>query len=344
MAKKRVEEDASMEKEVFANTTIDDSFQEEKQAIDITPKKTFTEEVKKEVSSVSNEPVNCLRNEKVIVRFVPRPTAMVQNPKHILYGGMAENAKRSFVVPRLNSTGAFKNVLTDNEKAYLEKAMGLEYNALSVYRKKDNFWDDSNPMGIGRVTLHKQDNYLDLSVPEDYIKYKILLANKDQIASSIQELEDRPKATYQFVIISENAEAQSNLGKMNVTMKCYMEYGKIENDVDTLRVIIELLEGRPISPKVKLDYLQSKVNDYIQRDPRTFLRTIKDELLPAKVLIKKAVEAGLIGKKNDTYYLREDGSPLCEMNEESTLNNAAKYLSSIKHQELKYMLEAKIKN
>lgn len=336
---KRVEDNNEME-----NIVIDDTIQDlpmqkiEKRVVD-----EERVEMQKPEPQNSNEPVNCLRNERVIVRFVPRPSAMVQNPKHILYGGMAENAKRSFVVPRLNSTGMFKNVLTDNEKAFLERAMGLEYNALSIYRKKDNFWDDSNPMGIGRVTLHKQDNYLDLSVPEDYIKYKILLANKDQIASSLQELEDRPKATYQFVIISENAEAASNLSKMDVTMECYTEYGAIRNDVDTLRVVIELIEGRPTAPKVKLDYLQGKINEYIQKDPRRFLRTVKDELLPAKVLIKKCVEAGLIGKKNDTYYLRSDGTPLCEMNEDSTLNNAARYLTSVKRQELKYTLEAKLK-
>ena len=338
MAKKRVEESP------VENIIIDDSIQEMSR-VEI-PKKNREEKVEEDKfqrEKISDEPVNCLRNERVIVKFVPRPTAMVQNPKHILYGGMADTAKRSFVVPRLNSTGMFKNVLTDNEKAFLEKAMGLEYNALSVYKKKDNFWDDSNPMGIGRVTLHKQDNYLDLSNPEDYIKYKILLANKDYIAGSLEELEDRPKATYQFVIVSENAETKSNLSKMDVVKKCYMEYGKIENDVDTLRVIVELLEGRPISPKVKLDYLQGKVNEHIQNNPRLFYKTATDELLPAKVLIKKSVEAGLIGKKNDTYYLREDGSPLCEMNEESTLNNAARYISSIKRQELKYTLEARIK-
>lgn len=294
-------------------------------------------------SSNTGEPVNCLRNERIIVRFIPRQTSMVTNPKHILYGGMAETAIRSFVVPRLSSTGLFKDVLTKEEKAFLEQAMGLEYNALSIYKKKDNFWDDSNPNGIGRVTLHKQDNYFDLSVPEQYIQYKILLANKDYIAASMQELEDRPKATYQFVIISENAEAQSNLNKMDATMNCYKEYGKVEDQADTLRVIIEILEGRPTAPKVKLDYLQGKINEYIQKDPRRFLSVIKDELLPAKVLIKKSVEAGLIGKKNDTYYLREDGSPLCEMNEDSTLNNAARYISSIKRQELKYSLEAKLK-
>ena len=336
---KRVEDNNEME-----NIVIDDTIQDlPMQKIEKRVVNEERVEMQKPEPQNSNEPVNCLRNERVIVRFVPRPSAMVQNPKHILYGGMAENAKRSFVVPRLNSTGMFKNVLTDNEKAFLERAMGLEYNALSIYRKKDNFWDDSNPMGIGRVTLHKQDNYLDLSVPEDYIKYKILLANKDQIASSLQELEDRPKATYQFVIISENAEAASNLSKMDVTMECYTEYGAIRNDVDTLRVVIELIEGRPTAPKVKLDYLQGKVNEYIQKDPRRFLRTVKDELLPAKVLIKKCVEAGLIGKKNDTYYLRSDGTPLCEMNEDSTLNNAARYLTSVKRQELKYTLEAKLK-
>lgn len=338
MAKKRVEENT------MGTITLDDSPQEI--PMKEIPKRTVREEEQpRRVSEkpMNNEPVSCLRNERIIVRFVPKPTAMVHDPKHILYGGMAENAIRSFVVPRLSSTGMFKNVLTDSEKEFLERAMGLEYNALSIYKKNNNFWDDSNPMGIGRVILHKQDNYLDLSIPEDYIKYKILLANKDEIASSLRELEDRPKATYQFVIISENAEASAKLSRMDVTMKCYMEYGKVEDDVDTLRVIIELLEGRPLAPKVKLDYLQGKVNEYIQRNPRLFLSTIKDELLPAKVLIKKCVEAGLIGKKNDTYYLRQDNSPMCEINEESTLNNAARFISSIKRQDLKYSLEAKLK-
>lgn len=325
MARKRVE-DVPMD-----GIMLDTEVHETKTEI---PKNVVEEETHepvkptREVNTGTSEPVSCLRNEKVIVRFVPRPSSMVQNPKHVLYGGMAENAVRSFVVPRYSSTGMFVNVLTNSEKTFLEKAMGLEYNALSVYKKKDNFWDDSNNQGIGRVTLHKQDNYLDLSIPEDYIKYKILLANKDTIASSLKELEERPKATYQFVIINENAEAAQNLNKMDTIKRCYMEYGKIEDDFDTLRTVVELTEGRPISNKTKLDYLQGKINGYIQSNPRKFLTTIQDELLPAKVLIRKCVDAGLIGKKNDAYYLRSDGSPLCEMNESSTLNNAAKSLLS----------------
>lgn len=341
----RVKKEAVDSKEnITEDITIDAEVNEVKQEIPL--HKEVVTPVKENIGNslnISNEAVNCLRNEKVIVRFVPSPSAMVQRKGHILYGGMAENATRSFVVPRLSKTGMYKNVLTDNEKSFLEKAMGLEINALSIYKKENNFWDDSNPNGIGRVTLHKQDNYFDLSIPEQYIQYKILLANKDQIAPSMEELEERPKATYQFVIISEGDEAQKNLSKMDVTMECYTEYGAVKNDADTLKVIIEQLEKRQISSNVNLAYLQTRINDYIQADPRKFHRIITDKYLSMKVLIKRCLEAGLIGTKNNTYYLRRDGSPLCEMGEESTLNNAAKYIGNIKHQELKYTLEAQLK-
>ena len=312
--------------------------------------KEFIENADKEAQQPIEQPsqdndkglVNCLRNERVIVRYILRPTSMVPNKNHVLYGGMAETAIRRFTVPRL-SNGSFKNVLTNSEKEYLEHVMGLEYNALSVHNRKNNFWDDSNPEGFGRVDLHKQDNFLDLSVPEDYIKYKVLLANKDQICPSMQELDERPKATYQFVILSENAEAASNLKRVDATKNCWKEFGKVEDDIDTLRTVIELLEKRPLAPKTKIDFLQGKVSEWIENEPRKVLATLRDELLPAKVLIKKGVEKGIISWRNDLYYMREDGHPLCELGENSTLNNAAKYISSPKQQDLKFSIEAKVK-
>ena len=286
--------------------------------------------------------INCLRNERIIVKHVPKRTGMITNEKHILFGGMAEGAVRVFVVPKLSS-GMYVNVLTDSEKSYLEEVMGLEYNALSVYKKTDNFWDDSNVNGIARVRLVKGDNYFNLSDPEDYIRYKILLANKDYIAPPLQALEDSPKATYQFVIISEGEEAKVTKDNMSITMKCYKEFGKIENDAETLKTIIELMDGRPVSPSAKLEFLQANINSLIQVDAKRFLKTIQDPLLPTKVLIKKAIENKLISNKGNYLYLKSDNSPLCEINEEPTLNVAAKFLSSPKNQDLKFSLEAKLK-
>lgn len=286
--------------------------------------------------------INCLRNERVIVRHIPKLSGMITNPKHILYGGMADNATKIFTVPRLSS-GMYVNVLTDDEKAYLEYIMRLEVNALSIYKKVDNFWDDSNDKGISRVRLTKQDNYLNLSDPEDYIRYKILLANKNYIAPSLEALQDAPKASYQFVIISEGDETKNAKVNMSTTMKCYKEFGKIEEDADILRVIIETIDGRPLASTSKLEFLQTKANDLIQADSKIFLKVITDPMLPTKVLIKKSIEAGLISKRGNYLYLRSDNSPLCEANEEPTLNIAAKYLNNPRHQEVKFSLEAKLK-
>ena len=287
--------------------------------------------------NVESETINCLRNERVVVKRVPKIGGIWgNNPKHVLYGGMAEGSTRIFVVPRLSS-GMYVNVLTDKEKSFLEETMGLEYNALSIYKKTDNFWDDS------KVRLTKQDTYLDLSSPEDYIKYKILLANKNFIAPSLQALQDAPKATYQYVIVSEVDESKVAKSNMSTTMKCYKEFGKIEEDVDVLRVVIETLDGRPTSANAKLEFLQTKANDLIQADSKLFLKVITDPLLNTKVLIKKSIEAGLIANRGNYLYLRSDNSPLCEANEEPTLNIAAKYLNAPKHQDILFTLQAKLK-
>lgn len=334
--KKRVEEEMPDLENVKIATSLEEPLQE-------VPKMGSSKEtpsVQRQVERSAYEPTNCLRNERIVVKFVPNPNAMIQTKGHVLYGGMAEGATRTFVVPRLRS-GQFVNVLTDNEMAFLEQAMRLDTGALSIYNKRDNLWDDNNPECLGKVILHKQNNYLDLSDPIDYIKYKVLLANKDKICPSLQELEDRPKATYQFVIVSENAETQLNLSRNDVKMNCYMEYGAFRNDPHTLRTILEIITGRPLAANTKIDFLQAKAMDAIEADPRRFFSTVKDELLPIKVLIKRAVEAGLIARRNDLYYY--EGTPMCEMGEDSTLTNAAKYLGNVKRSELKYSLEAKLK-
>ena len=280
---------------------------------------------------------SCLRNERVIVRFVPKEGGMITNPKHILYGGMAEAAVRYFTVPVLQSTGAFKNVLTDAEKEYLEQVMGLEYNALSIYKKENNYWENF------RVRLTKQDTFLNLSDPNDYIKYKVLLANTNFIADSLETLQDRPRATYQYVLIKEGESEKRESDNISTIMKCYKEYGKIENDADTLKCIVELLDKRPLAKGTKIEFLQGKANTLIQSNPGLFYSTVTDPTLPVKVLIRRAVEEGVISRRGDQYYLKSDNSPLCGSNEEPTLNTAAKYLSLPKNQELKLSIEAKLK-
>lgn len=333
-----------MAKKAKVEDIVIDNAELELTEVPMSKKETPVEAKGEKASEVSNNLINCLRNEKIIVRHIAKQTGLVKDPRHVLYGGMAENAKRVFTVPILKS-GLLCDVLTKDEKNYLEHIMGLEPNAMSVYNKVNNFWSTANEDGISTVILYKHDNVLDLSSPTDYIKYKILLANKDRIAPSVKVLQDTPKATYEFVIIAENDTTKMAKANMTLKMQCYKEYGKIEDDADKLRIIIETIDGRPLSPHTKLDVMQTKINDLIQSNSRLFLKVITDELLDTKVLIRKGIDGGFISKRGDYLYLisGDERIPLCNNGEEPTMNIAARYLNEPKHQELKFSLEAKVK-
>ena len=120
---------------------------------------------------------SCLTSEKVYVKFYRRKkgNSTIDNPKHVANGGMLETATKTLVVPRLRN-GLMKNILTDDEKDFLEDVLRLSEGALSIYNK--DYW------GKRKVLLKKENNVFDLSDPDQYIDYKILMANDNLIAPS----------------------------------------------------------------------------------------------------------------------------------------------------------------
>lgn len=286
--------------------------------------------------TVEKEEFNPLRNEEIYVRFVPQPTGFgIESKSHVGYGGLFDGNTVTLVVPML-SNGRYKNILTNDEKDFLEKKLGLDPNALSVYKVENNYWDNY------KIRIGKDGLRLNLSDPQDYIRYKVLLANSDIIAPSVKERTERPKATYRFEIVRIGEEANLESIKMNATMESYKEFGKIENDVDTMRVLVEMLDGRPYSKKENAVFFRARINTLIQQDAKRFLQYIKDPMLHTKVVIKRSVELGKVSMKNDYYYLASNGAPLCEAGEKSTLSVAARYLNQPANQETKFILESEV--
>lgn len=292
--------------------------------------------------SETKELVNCLTNEIVIVRFIAKARGNITDPRHVLYGNMAPKSKIKFPVPMLRN-GFYADILTKDEMQFLEWKLGLKPGALGVYNREDNFWDDSNPRGIGRVELTKGDNYFDKSKPLDYIRLAILRKYSDIIAPSMQALQDKPKATYRFVMISESDSAKVANLKVTSKAQAYKLFGKIEDDKDKLRVIIEIIEGKPTAANSKLEFLQGVVGDLIEANTKLFINVVNDPYLDNKVLIKKAIEAGIIANRGNYLFYKKTNSPLCSNGENPTLNVAAKYLSLPKNQELKFSIEAELK-
>lgn len=323
---------------------LDDEAINESQEKVAIPKIDVTEPEKQKVTrfSENEELVDCLSNEIVNVKFIAKARGNITDPKHILYGGLAPKSKVRFPVPLLRS-GFYADVLTKEEKKFLEWKLGLEPNALGVYNRVNNFWDDSNPQGIGRVELTKGDNFFDKSKPLDYIKLAILRKYDDIIASSMQVLQEKPKATYKFVMISENDTAKAANIKVSLKQQAYMEFGKISEDKNKLRMIIEIIDSKPTAANSKVAFLQGRVGEIIEANTKLFLNVVRDPLFDNKVLIKRAIEAGIIANRGNYLYYKEDNSPLCGNGQEPTLNVAAKFLSLPKNQELKFSIEAKLK-
>lgn len=281
--------------------------------------------------------VNPLRNERIYVRFVPHEGLAGSDKKHALSGHKANGARTTISVPILTSTKTYKNVLTNDEKEYLEQALHLEKNALSVYNTKDNFWADY------KIKIDtKEGMHLDLSNPEDYIKYKVLLANNDLVAPSVQERLERPKRSYIFELVSENNETEMETFKADALLNGAVELGKIENDVDTMRVLAEILDTTPYSQTTTKAFLKTRLAKILQNDAKAFYRAITDPLLHTKVLIRRGQELGKISRRGDYFYLASSGAPLCDDGENPTFSIAARYLNQPANQEIKFLLESEV--
>lgn len=278
--------------------------------------------------------VSCLRDETVIVRFIPRVKGFVTNPKHVFYGGMGDQSVKKYTVPISPITRTFVQVLNAEEEAYLEQVMNVKPGTLSIYNKEDNYWENYY------VRLTKQDTRLLLKNPEDYIRYKVLLANTEYIASSLEEYKNRPKETHLFYLLTENAEVEDTNKDLSETQEAWKNYGKYENELDVLKYVVEVANGRRLSKTTKPNVIKSEVFKVINSNAKLFNDILSDAHLKANIVIVKAVEAGIINKKGDYYYHGTDA--LCANGEEPLMTNAAKYLDHPKNQTLRLSIEAKL--
>lgn len=273
-----------------------------------------------------------LPNEKVIVKFIPRKRGMASNVSedHVVSGNMMSKAVKKFYAP-LERNGKIANVLTKEEKEYLEDITRLN---LSSY---GTFWEEFN------VTLRKDDasNTFDLSDPNDYMSVKLLEKLKDDIAPNWDSRKE--KASYQFAITRENELFDSKKSKLDVKKEAFKTYGRLEDNKETLVSILKLISNKPISSDSTLNWLQGKVEEYVDSEPSKFLNVVNDPMFQTKALINRGVDSGIIIKKANKYSTI-DGLDLAFQGQAPSFSNAVAYLDDPKNQEVRALIEARIDN
>jgi len=269
-----------------------------------------------------------LPDTTITVKYIKRKKGMASNvgEDHVISGGMLNGSVKKFQAPLLKNN-SIANVLTKDEKEYLEALTGLD---LSVY---GDFWYDH------QVSLYKDDNLLQLSNPIDYISYKILTYLKNDIAPTWAER--NLKQTYQFVITSADEELTEKKVGFDNKKEAFKLYGKIEDDKDKLISILALLTNKPISKETTLKWVQTKVEEFIDGKPESFVLLMKDKSLDTKFLINEAVDKGIIIKTGNKYSTN-DGLDLCENSQIPTYENTITYIDNPKHQDVRSYIEAKL--
>lgn len=295
--------------------------------------------IEKKEQEDSTQMINPLRNEIVYVRYITNNS--FPDRRHPFHGGISDKATYEFCVPSLEN-GTLKNPLSNAEKAFFEDVLGLEKNALSVYKKgKDNFWSTANPNGMGSVRLTKQDTRLDLSNPTDWLKLRILEMHPEIIAKSYKEIQQNSATNYKFVIIHDASEAEQKKNRQYYIKESWKALGRLEEDPDKLRYIISKIEVKPVSKNTKADVLSTKCGDLIEEDAIKFYSIITDDLFDTKVLLMKALDGGFISRRNGYYYTK-DGQPMCDANQNSTEEVAAKFLNMPQNQDLLFLIQSKV--
>lgn len=274
-----------------------------------------------------------LKKETIIVRFLPKPSKEITDPRHIAYGGKLEDCFDYIAPPRLRKD-KLKNILTKVEKEGLEYLMGID---LSIY---GDFWKSYKKGGLFPISLGKRDKFLDLTVPEDYIIYKVLFANEGLIANSLEQV--KQKGSYKYVLVKENEAVTQGENIVVKKEKAYDLFGKVKKDASLMRFILREF-GKHTHAGQKVAFLKGEIGKLIEMDTDNFIKIADDKHLKIKTLINEGVILGVIKRMNEQYYTAE-GDFISEKGKEANLQNAALFLSSPVGQELRLSIEARIKN
>lgn len=270
-----------------------------------------------------------LRNETIKVMFVPHPFLGITDKNHALYGGRASGASYTFYASLSNG-----QILTDDEAKYFEKYFGLDEGAMSVARINDNYWKKTEGV-VNSVTLTgKQTTTLNLNKPEDYLKYKILLSNKNKVANGLtvkQAIETG--IPYSYTMVSsrtlqdyEEKASTSIYEAFNILRDYY-------NSAETLNYVLSEIRHQQLPANTNISILRSEITKAITDNAQKVLDVFKDKDLKIKTYIHNALNEGFLLLRDNVYYVSSTGQPVSE-NGKKGINATIDFLNNKDNQKL----------
>jgi hypothetical protein len=269
------------------------------------------------------------------IRIVPnkKGTAFIPDTSHPA-SFLMDGCKNVYVVPQLRN-GQLQNPLTDEEKDFFENSSesGLSFEAgeLSIYKKKDNFWNNFT------VELGKSSKTLDLSNPYDYFEYKVLLLNSEFVAPDYDSRND--KRTYKYYLVDDLDEAKSKSAEYGKEAAAWRYFDEVTKDRAKVRSVLRLM-GNSTSTDDSDDFLAKELGSIIKNPGGIdrFLSIVEDGDIDLKMFIHQALEIRALTYKKGNYYLNGKTSPIGDF------DAVVKFFKEDDNSELMVTIKAKIKS
>lgn len=258
-------------------------------------------------------------------------------------------------VPTHRTTGQLVNPLTKDEQSFFEsrELSGMDFapGDLNPYRKPD-FKNNVIPYWYQReLEIRKPDTQvdnttvlliLDLSKPDQYLDYKILLANSGSGGIVAKDWESRyDQGTHKLVLVEEGYEAQSKATTAADNIKAYKLFDKIANSQTKLYEFLSVywLEyPNSVKPAEdsKQQWMVAQVEEIIQNNPKRFTSVMESEY-DSKLLIHNGIRKGVLRLIGSTFVLMPDETPVGGSLAETIL-----YFKDERHQEDRLKLVAQV--
>ena len=297
---------------------------------------------------------NPLKNERVLIK----PVIWTNKLIHGNHSGnwQFDNTVLHITVCLDGSSGLMKEPLTKEEREFFEDPSriaehGLTFQTgdLSARKRENNHWENYvyklRKHNDGKVKEDQTLDTLDLSQPEDYFKYKVLLTNSGPKGFVADGWDNRyGRGSNKIVLVSESERYTDKLTRANKLEQAYKFFYGINHSADKMFDFLNVyyLENKDYNkPPVDAgtDYYKAEIQSLIDSNVDNVLKIIQDEDdYEMKILVHRALREGLLRFNRNTGIDDEaTGKPLG-----NNLQQAIRFLKDDKNQNFLLKLKAQL--
>lgn len=225
-------------------------------------------------------------------------------------------------VQAAKGTGVLNTGLSEDDEVRLEAKMHMAPGTLSKYNR--DYWADF------RIDVPKDGKILNISNPEDEVKYLVLKAHQ-RVANSEMERFDTPFAEY--VMTSDEQEAKVENQKSKLKRKAYKVFSNMSTT--EMRDVLKVM-GKRAGDDASVDFVESHLDKIVTETPQDFLTTVEDPTFKMRAFIDDCLSARVLVKSGTKYVL--PGGDVVGY----TLEQAIEYLQNPDNQEVYLDLKGKM--